>query len=145
MRSPLDSVRLDCGINRISVSHGNRPILAVPLDNGHMKLYDLTGSRLAQLPRQRQVCVVWACVVRCVRVCVCEVGCGWVYGWMFVGGVGMGMGMGVGVRVMLRSLQVHRRMVCSVAWSHDSHMTTERCNLFSAGFDNKVVGWKVKF
>lgn len=56
MRSPLDSVRLDCGINRISVSHGNRPILAVPLDNRHVKLYDLTGTRLAHLPRrQRQV------------------------------------------------------------------------------------------
>ena len=56
MRSPLDSARLDCGINRISVSHGNRPILAVPLDNRHLKLYDLTGTRLAHLPRiQRQV------------------------------------------------------------------------------------------
>ena len=121
MRSPLDSVRLDCGINRISVSHGNRPILAVPLDNGHVKLYDLTGSRLAHLPRlQRQVCE----------------------------GVGVGVGVVGGcdsVILMLCSLQVHRRMVCSVAWSHDSHMTTERCNMFSAGFDNKVVGWKVKF
>lgn len=58
MRSPLDSVRLDCGINRISVSHGDRPILAVPLDNRHVKLYDLTATRLAHLPRrQRQVCV----------------------------------------------------------------------------------------
>ncbi|CAI8039990.1 WD repeat-containing protein 37 [Geodia barretti] len=95
MRSPLDSVRLDCGINRISVSHGNRPILAVPLDNRHLKLYDLSGSRLAQLPRRQR--------------------------------------------------QAHRRMVCSVTWSHDSHVSTERCNLFSAGFDNKVVGWKVKF
>ena len=36
-------------------------------------------------------------------------------------------------------------MVCGVAWSHDSHMTSERCNLFSGGFDNKVVGWKIKF
>ena len=40
--------------------------------------------------------------------------------------------------------QGHRRMVYSVAWSHDGNMT-ERCNLFSAGFDNKVAGWKVKF
>ena len=47
--------------------------------------------------------------------------------------------------VSMFSLQAHRRMVCAVAWSNDSHMTTERCNLFSAGFDNKVVGWKVKF
>ena len=62
MRSPLDSVRLDCGINRISVSHGNRPILAVPLDNRHLKLYDLSGSRLAQLPRRQ----------RQVKFCICH-------------------------------------------------------------------------
>ena len=36
-------------------------------------------------------------------------------------------------------------MVYSVAWSPDGHQTTECCNLFSAGFDNKVIGWKVAF
>lgn len=56
MRSPMDSLRLDCGVNRLSVSHDERGILAVPLDNRHIKLYDLTGNRLANLPRRnRQV------------------------------------------------------------------------------------------
>ena len=72
MRSPLDSVRLDCGINRISVSHGDRPILAVPLDNRHVKLYDLTGSRLAHLPRrQRQVRNLQHCVCVLVSFSIC--------------------------------------------------------------------------
>ncbi len=34
-------------------------------------------------------------------------------------------------------------MVYSVAWSPERHKTTERCNFFSSGFDNKVIGWKV--
>ena len=56
MRSPVDSIRLDCGINRLSVSHDDRGIVAIPLDNRHIKLYDLKGSRVANLPRRnRQV------------------------------------------------------------------------------------------
>lgn len=42
-------------------------------------------------------------------------------------------------------VQGHRRMVYSVAWSCDSHVTPDRCNLFSSGFDNKVVGWKISW
>ena len=48
-------------------------------------------------------------------------------------------------KTILNLSQGHHRMVYSVAWSPDSHQTTERCNLFSAGFDNKVIGWKVSF
>ena len=56
MRSPVDSIRLDCGVNRLSVSHDDRGTLAIPLDNRHIKLYDLTGSRVASVPRRnRQV------------------------------------------------------------------------------------------
>ena len=44
-------------VHRISVSHNDKGILAVPLDNKHIKLYDLAGNRLGQLPRNnRQVC-----------------------------------------------------------------------------------------
>lgn len=94
MRSPVDSIRLDCGVNRLAVSHDERGLLAVPLDNRHIKLYDLTGSRVAHLPR--------------------------------------------------RNRQGHRRMVYSVTWSPESHMTPDKCcNLFSSGFDDKVIGWKV--
>ena len=43
-------------MNRLSVSHDERGLLAVPLDNRHIKLYDSTGSRVAHLPRRnRQV------------------------------------------------------------------------------------------
>jgi len=91
----MDSVRVDCGINRLSVSHDDKHALAVPLDNRHIKLYDLACNRLANLPRRHR--------------------------------------------------QGHHRMVFSVAWSPNGHLATERCNLFSAGFDNKVIGWKITF
>ena len=55
MRYPVASIRLDCGINRISVSH-DQHVLAVPLDNRHIRLYDLGGNRIANLPhRNRKV------------------------------------------------------------------------------------------
>lgn len=55
MRYPVASIRLDCGVNRISVSH-DKHVLAVPLDNRHIRLYDLGGNRIANLPhRNRKV------------------------------------------------------------------------------------------
>ena len=39
-------------LSRLSVSHDDRHALAVPLDNSHIKLYDLAGNRLAHLPRR---------------------------------------------------------------------------------------------
>lgn len=55
MRYPVASIRFDCGINRISVSHDHH-VLAVPLDNRHIRLYDLGGNRIANLPhRNRKV------------------------------------------------------------------------------------------
>lgn len=97
MRYPVASIRQDCGVNRISVSHDHH-VLAVPLDNRHIKLYDLGGNRLANLPH--------------------------------------------------RNRKEHLRMVHSVCWSHDKHMTTSspgKCNLFSAGFDSRIIGWKVQY
>ena len=38
--------------SRLSVSLDDRHALAVPLDNSHIKLYDLAGNRLAHLPRR---------------------------------------------------------------------------------------------
>ena len=56
MRYPVASIRLDCGINRIAVSHDHH-VLAVPMDNRHIRLYDLGGNRIANLPhRNRKVC-----------------------------------------------------------------------------------------
>ncbi|XP_050514175.1 WD repeat-containing protein 37 [Diabrotica virgifera virgifera] len=89
MRSPTATIRVDSSVNRISVSsHG---VIAIPHDNRHIRLYDLTGQRLARLPRSRR--------------------------------------------------QGHSRMVSSVAWADDFPFGV---NLFSAGFDRKVLGWSVQ-
>ena len=39
-------------LSRLSVSDDDRHALAVPLDNSHIKLNDLTGNRLAHLQRR---------------------------------------------------------------------------------------------
>ncbi|EDV20580.1 uncharacterized protein TRIADDRAFT_31828, partial [Trichoplax adhaerens] len=36
--------------------------------------------------------------------------------------------------------QGHKRMVCCTAWCEDDNAP---CNLFSAGFDRKVIGWNI--
>ncbi|XP_003387860.1 PREDICTED: WD repeat-containing protein 37-like [Amphimedon queenslandica] len=95
MRYPVASIRLDCGINRISVSHDHQA-LAVPMDNSHIRLYDLGGNRIATLPH--------------------------------------------------RNRKEHVRMVHCVCWSRDSQVASSspgRCNLFSSGFDSRIIGWKV--
>lgn len=39
---------------------------------------------------------------------------------------------------MVVFLQGHRRMVSSVAWAEDMPL-----NLFSSGFDRRVIGWSI--
>ena len=55
MRSPVDTIRMDCGINRLSVSHDERGMLAIPLDNRHIKIYDLSGNRVSHVPRRNHM------------------------------------------------------------------------------------------
>ena len=55
MRSPVDTIRMDCGVNRLSVSHDDRALVAVPLDNRHIKIYDLSGNRVAHVPRRNHL------------------------------------------------------------------------------------------
>uniref|UniRef100_A0A182JCS6 WD repeat-containing protein 37 n=1 Tax=Anopheles atroparvus TaxID=41427 RepID=A0A182JCS6_ANOAO len=43
-------------------------------------------------------------------------------------------------RLPRTSRQGHRRMVSSVAWTED---ISSHCNLFSSGFDRRVLGWSV--
>jgi WD40 repeat protein len=43
-------------------------------------------------------------------------------------------------RLPRTSRQGHRRMVSSAAWTED---ITASCNLFSSGFDRRVLGWSV--
>lgn len=54
IRSPLATIRADSAANRLSVS--STGIVAIPHDNRQIRLFDLTGQRLARLPRtSRQV------------------------------------------------------------------------------------------
>lgn len=54
MRSALTTIRTDSAINRLAVS--NSGLIAIPHDNRHIRLFDLSGQRVARLPRTtRQV------------------------------------------------------------------------------------------
>ncbi|XP_069367621.1 WD repeat-containing protein 37 isoform X1 [Paralichthys olivaceus] len=61
MRSPIATIRTDSAVNRISVSV-NQKIIALPHDNRQVRLFDMSGVRLARLPRtnrqghRRMVC-----------------------------------------------------------------------------------------
>ena len=57
MRSPLATIRSDSAANRLAVS--NSGVVAIPLDNRQVRLFDISGQRIARLPRtSRQVSVV---------------------------------------------------------------------------------------
>lgn len=91
MRSPLTTISTDSSINRLSVSPVNN-VIALPHDNRHIRLFDISGVRLARLPR--------------------------------------------------RNGQGHQRMVCCTAWGEET--SAKACNLFSCGFDRRVLGWQVR-
>ncbi|XP_044928308.1 WD repeat-containing protein 37 isoform X4 [Mustela putorius furo] len=61
MRSPIATIRTDSAINRINVCVSQK-IIALPHDNRQVRLFDLSGVRLARLPRssrqghRRMVC-----------------------------------------------------------------------------------------
>lgn len=64
MRSPLATIRSDSAVNKLDVSTAG--IIAVPHDNRQIRLYDMSGQRIARLSRssrqghQRMVCsVAW--------------------------------------------------------------------------------------
>ncbi|XP_051160745.1 WD repeat-containing protein 37 isoform X2 [Leptopilina boulardi] len=65
IRSPLATIRGDSAANRLAVSSVG--VIAIPHDNRQIRLYDMSGQRLARLPRtsrqghRRMVCsVTWA-------------------------------------------------------------------------------------
>ena len=49
MRTAVATIQSDSAVNRISVSVSG--LIAVPYDNRNVRIFDLTGSRLARLPR----------------------------------------------------------------------------------------------
>ncbi|XP_061653313.1 WD repeat-containing protein 37-like isoform X1 [Phyllopteryx taeniolatus] len=53
MRSPIATIRTDSAVNRISVSMSQR-IIALPHDNRQVRLFDMSGVRLARLPRSNR-------------------------------------------------------------------------------------------
>ncbi|KAG7455160.1 hypothetical protein MATL_G00253630 [Megalops atlanticus] len=53
MRSPIATIRTDSAVNRISVSVNQR-IIALPHDNRQVRLFDMSGVRLARLPRSNR-------------------------------------------------------------------------------------------
>ncbi|XP_077591759.1 WD repeat-containing protein 37 isoform X1 [Stigmatopora nigra] len=65
MRSPIATIRTDSAVNRISVSTNQR-IIALPHDNRQVRLFDMSGVRLARLPRSNRMghrrmvcCTAW--------------------------------------------------------------------------------------
>ncbi|CAH0551872.1 unnamed protein product [Brassicogethes aeneus] len=65
MRSPVSTIRVDSAVNRLSVSASG--VIAIPHDNRHVRLFDLSGQRLARLPRSSRsghsrmvACCAWA-------------------------------------------------------------------------------------
>eukprot|EP00090_Calanus_glacialis_P013312 TRINITY_DN21950_c0_g1_i1.p1 TRINITY_DN21950_c0_g1~~TRINITY_DN21950_c0_g1_i1.p1 ORF type:complete len:516 (-),score=173.40 TRINITY_DN21950_c0_g1_i1:139-1686(-) len=65
MRAPLTNIQTDSQVNKLSISSGG--MVAVPQDNRHVCIYDISGNKLARLPRESSKChmrmvssVVWA-------------------------------------------------------------------------------------
>ncbi|EYC25759.1 hypothetical protein Y032_0011g1370 [Ancylostoma ceylanicum] len=52
MRSAISTIRLSSAANRLSVSRTHGAI-AIPLDNRHVRIYDLAGNRLPRVPNRR--------------------------------------------------------------------------------------------
>ncbi|KAK5964851.1 WD repeat-containing protein 37 [Trichostrongylus colubriformis] len=64
MRSAISTIRLSSAANRLSVSRTHGAI-AIPLDNRHVRIYDLAGNRLPRVPNRRchsrmVSCAAWA-------------------------------------------------------------------------------------
>lgn len=49
MRSPIITIRTDSGVNRFAIASNG--IIAIPLDNRQVILYDMTGQRVTRIPR----------------------------------------------------------------------------------------------
>lgn len=51
MRSPLTNIQFESPINKIGISQHN--LMAIPLDNRNVRVYDANGTRLCRLPRNQ--------------------------------------------------------------------------------------------
>uniref|UniRef100_A0A1I8B0P6 WD repeat-containing protein 37 n=1 Tax=Meloidogyne hapla TaxID=6305 RepID=A0A1I8B0P6_MELHA len=55
MRSPISAIRLNIAVNRISICNA-KSLLAIPLDNRNIYIYDMNGSRMTRIPRNSGKC-----------------------------------------------------------------------------------------
>lgn len=50
MRSPLTSICVESPINKLGVSQQHN-IIAIPMENRHVRMFDVNGNRICRLPR----------------------------------------------------------------------------------------------
>lgn len=62
MRSPLITISMESGINKLSVSQQHN-LITIPLDNRNVRIYDINGNRICRLSRNSHnrmvTCATW--------------------------------------------------------------------------------------
>lgn len=62
MRSPLITISMESGINKLSVSQQHN-LFTIPLDNRNVRIYDINGNRICRLSRDSHnrmvTCATW--------------------------------------------------------------------------------------
>ena len=63
MRSPLTTICVEAPINKLAVSQQHN-VIAIPLDNRHVRIFDTNGNRVCRLPRNHHdrmvTCAAWS-------------------------------------------------------------------------------------
>jgi len=54
MRAPLTNIQTDSQVNKLSICCNG--MIAIPQDNRHVLIYDVSGNKLARLPRESRKC-----------------------------------------------------------------------------------------
>lgn len=100
-------------IFRLSITSNN--LLALPQDNGKVRLFDVTGRRLARLPHSHRLVGTTAEMKKSFYLLKAEGFTGWCVS------------------------QGHRKTVLASAWCEDN----QNANLFTASFDRKAIGYYI--
>jgi len=65
MRAPLTNIQLDSQVNKLAISSNG--MIAIPQDNRHVSIFDVSGAKMTRLPRDSRKChmrmvssVAWA-------------------------------------------------------------------------------------
>jgi len=54
MRAPLTNIQLDSQVNKLAVSSNG--MIAIPQDNRHVSIFDISGGKVSRLPRDSRKC-----------------------------------------------------------------------------------------